>query len=67
MQAAVEAGFQQAGIAFKKTTGEKDMPAITGRTHDEITRRFEALYKKLAKQSAEKKAEAAGEEPTAQA
>ena len=67
MQAAVEAGFQQAGIAFKKATGEKDMPAITGRTHDEITRRFEALYKKLAKQSAEKKAEAAGEEPTAQA
>ena len=66
MQAAVEAGFQQAGIAFKKATGEKDMPAITGRTHDEITRRFEALYEKLAKQSAEKKAEAAGEEPTAQ-
>lgn len=67
MQAAVEAGFQQAGTAFKKATGEKDMPAITGRTHDEITRRFEALYKKLAKQSAEKKAEAAGEEPTVQA
>ena len=46
MQAAVEEGFRQAGVAFKKATGEKEMPAITGKTHDEITRRFDEMYKK---------------------
>ena len=48
MQAAVEEGFRQAGVIFKKVTGEKEMPAITGKTHDEITRRFDEMYKKLA-------------------
>lgn len=47
MQAAVEKGFQQAGIVFEKVTGRKEMPEITGKTHDEITRRFNELYEKL--------------------
>ena len=54
MQAAVEEGFWQAGIAFKKATGEKEMPPITGKTHDEITRRFEERYKKLGEASENK-------------
>ena len=54
MQAAVEEGFRQAGIAFKKATGEKEMPPITGKTHDEITRRFEERYKKLGEASENK-------------
>ena len=54
MQAAVEEGFRQAGIAFKKATGEKEMPPITGKTHDEITRRFEERYKKLGEASEKK-------------
>lgn len=59
MQAAVEEGFQQAGIAFKKATGEKEMPPITGKTHDEITRRFEERYKKLGEASENKPEEKA--------
>lgn len=59
MQAAVEKGFHQAGVAFKKATGEKEMPAITGKTHDEITRRFDEQYKKLAEKSAARTTDAA--------
>lgn len=59
MQAAVEEGFRQAGVAFKKATGEKEMPAITGKTHDEVTRRFDEMYKQLAEKSAEQPADAA--------
>lgn len=59
MQAAVEEGFRQAGIAFKKATGEKEMPPITGKTHDEITRRFEERYKKLGEASENKPEEKA--------
>lgn len=47
MQDAVEKGFKQAGMDFKKVTGRDDMPKITQDTHDEITRRFEELLQKL--------------------
>ncbi len=47
MQDAVEKGFQLAGIDFQKATGKSDMPQITQDTHDEITRRFDELYKEL--------------------
>lgn len=45
MQAAVEEGFKQAGITWKDSMGEDDMPQITKDTHAEINKRFEALYK----------------------
>ena len=47
MQDAVEKGFQLAGVDFEKATGKSDMPQITQDTHDEITRRFDALFKQL--------------------
>lgn len=48
MQDAIEEGFRQAGVEFKDATGAKEMPDITKQTHDEITRRFDELYKKIA-------------------
>ena len=45
MQSAVEDGFKQAGITWKDSTGEDNMPKITQDTHAEITKRFDALYK----------------------
>ncbi|MBQ9377837.1 MAG: hypothetical protein IJU05_08575 [Schwartzia sp.] len=47
MQAAVAKGFQLAGIDFQQMTGKSGMPQITQDTHDEITRRFDELYKQL--------------------
>lgn len=51
MQDAIEEGFAQAGADFKDATGEEEMPDITKQTHDEITRRFEELYKKIAEKN----------------
>ena len=51
MQDAVEKGFKQAGIAFKDATGEDKMPDITQKTHDEVTKRFNALYDQLNKKT----------------
>lgn len=47
MQAAVEEGFKQAGLTWKDSTGQDDMPQITKDTHAEITKRFDELYAKL--------------------
>jgi hypothetical protein len=47
MRAAVEKGFEQAGVAFKDATGAKGMPQITQDTHTEIMKRFDDLQKKL--------------------
>ncbi|MGP1585217.1 MAG: hypothetical protein ACTTH3_01740 [Schwartzia sp. (in: firmicutes)] len=66
MQAAVEKGFQQAGVAFKKATGEKEMPAITGKTHEELTRRFDERYKTLAEKSVAQAVDTAKREPAAE-
>ena len=41
MRAAVEKGFQQAGLVFKDITGKDDMPQITHDTYDEIMSRFD--------------------------
>ncbi|WP_462332555.1 hypothetical protein [Schwartzia sp. (in: firmicutes)] len=51
MQDAIEEGFRQAGVEFKDATGAKEMPDITKQTHDEIMRRFDELYKKIAEQN----------------
>ena len=48
MQEAVEKGFEAAGISWKDTFGEdEDMPEITTKTHDEVTKRFADLYEQL--------------------
>lgn len=47
MQAAVEKGFEQAGITWKDAMGEDNMPQITQDTHNEITKRFNELYKQM--------------------
>ncbi len=47
MQAAVEKGFEQAGMTWNKATGQDTMPQITKDTHAEITKRFDNLYAKL--------------------
>lgn len=47
MQAAVEKGFEQAGITWKDAMGEDNMPQITQDTHAEITKRFNELYKQM--------------------
>ena len=48
MQEAVEKGFEAAGISWKDTFGEdEDMPEITAKTHDEVTKRFADLYEQL--------------------
>lgn len=47
MQAAVEKGFEQAGITWKDAMGEDSMPQITQDTHAEITKRFNELYKQM--------------------
>ena len=54
MQSAVEAGFKQAGITWKDSTGEDNMPKITQDTHAEITKRFDALYKQQSGTSEDK-------------
>ena len=52
MQAAIEAGFEQAGFAFGEAFDGAEMPQITRDTHDEISRRFDELYAKLSNNSA---------------
>lgn len=47
MQAAVEKGFEQAGLTWKDAMGEDSMPQITQDTHAEITKRFNELYKQM--------------------
>ena len=48
MQDAVEKGFEAAGLSWKDTFGEdSDMPEITQKTHDEVTKRFADLYEQL--------------------
>ena len=48
MQSAVEKGFEAAGISWKDTFGDdSDMPEITTKTHDEVTKRFSDLYDQL--------------------
>ena len=54
MQSAVEDGFKQAGITWKDSTGEDNMPKITQDTHAEITKRFDALYKQQSGTSEDK-------------
>ena len=53
MQAAIEAGFEQAGFAFSEAFDGADMPQITKDTHEEISRRFEELYNKLSNNNSE--------------
>ncbi len=48
MRAAVEKGFEQAGVAFKDYFGVKDMPQITKDTHAEIMKRFDDRTNELA-------------------
>lgn len=48
MRAAVEKGFEQAGVTWKKTFGTDNMPQITKDTHAEITKRFDARAAELA-------------------
>ena len=53
MRAAVEKGFEQAGITWKNTFGTDNMPQITKDTHAEITKRFDARAAELAAASQE--------------
>ena len=47
MQAAIEKGFEQAGLSWKDATGDDSMPQITQDTHDAITKKFTDLYAQL--------------------
>lgn len=69
MQTAVENGFSQAGISWTDATGSSDMPEITQKTHDEITKRFQNLFDNLGKQDEAQTAQtaAAGQMATASA
>lgn len=53
MRAAVEKGFELAGVAFKEAYEQDDMPQITKDTHAEIMRRFDELFAKLTGQTNE--------------
>lgn len=68
MQTAVENGFSQAGISWTDATGSSDMPEITQKTHDEITKRFQNLFDSLGTKSDAQTAQAAasgGQTPAA--
>lgn len=69
MQTAVENGFSQAGLSWTDATGSSDMPEITQKTHDEITKRFQNLFDNLGKQDEAQTAQtaAAGQMATASA
>ena len=59
MQAAVEKGFEAAGLSWKDTFGEdSDMPEITQKTHDEVTKRFADLYDQLTNPKTDETADA---------
>ena len=47
MLAAVEKGFQEAGIEFNTSTGASGLPDICSNTHDEIMKRFDDLKSQL--------------------
>lgn len=47
MRAAVEKGFQQAGIVWNNATGSNEMPDITSQTYNELMHRFDTAMKKL--------------------
>ena len=47
MRAAVEKGFEQAGVEFKDATGAKDMPQITKDTYAELMKRFDNLSSQI--------------------
>ena len=47
MRAAVEEGFNQAGIAWNNATGLKEMPDITEKTYNEIMSRFDKRAEEL--------------------
>lgn len=47
MRAAVEKGFQEAGIEFNTSTGASGLPDICSNTHDEIMKRFDDLKSQL--------------------
>lgn len=47
MRAAVEKGFQEAGIEFNASTGASGLPDICSNTHDEIMKRFDDLKSQL--------------------
>ena len=41
MRAAVEEGFKQAGMTWKDTTGQSQLPEISTQTYNEIMSRFD--------------------------
>ena len=59
MQEAVEKGFEAAGLSWKDTFGEdSEMPEITQKTHDEVTKRFADLYDQLTNPKTDETADA---------
>ena len=68
MQSAVEKGFEAAGISWKDTFGDdSDMPEITTKTHDEVTKRFADLYDQLTNPKADTAADSTAASGTADA
>lgn len=47
MRAAVEEGFKQAGMVWKETTGQDNMPEISKQTYNEIMSRFDKRANEL--------------------
>lgn len=47
MKSAIEEGFKQAGMVWKDTTGQSDMPSITKDTYNEIMSRFDKRTNEL--------------------
>jgi len=47
MRSAVEAGFKQAGITWKETLGQDEMPEITQKTYDDVMSRFDKRAEEL--------------------
>ena len=47
MRAAVEKGFEQAGLTWKDATGKSEMPEITKNTYNEIMSRFDKRANEL--------------------
>lgn len=47
MRAAVEKGFQEAGLTWKDSTGQSSLPEISNQTYDEIMSRFDKRANEL--------------------
>ena len=47
MRSAVEDGFKQAGITWKETLGQDEMPEITQKTYDDVMSRFDKRAEEL--------------------